>query len=319
VGAKSRLSRVGAAPAESPGNRQPGLSVSLRCKFHQAWRDAENGIGDYIAIFVPWYWQEEYARPAVEDFTLTPDEAELRRHHGLTNDQLAWRRAKLAELRDEALFRQEYPMTAAEAFQVTGHDAFIKPELVMRARKDTDAVAYGSLILGYDPAWKTGDRHSIAWRRGGKVLKVESKPGLDIMQGVDWLLNVINTDQPDMVFVDVGGVGTGVYDRLCELGYGRRVTAVNFGSKPSGAYPGQGGRAKFHTVSSHLPKHAVLLGTPTGAANHRTEHLPCRSKLRASAAYSGTCRRGCNQQGSRSNHPSSSPSIGTAFLRIGAR
>ena len=24
------------------------------------WRDAEAGIGDFIAIFVPWYWQKEY-------------------------------------------------------------------------------------------------------------------------------------------------------------------------------------------------------------------------------------------------------------------
>jgi hypothetical protein len=28
--------------------------------FHQTWRDAEAGRNGYIAIFVPWYWQEEY-------------------------------------------------------------------------------------------------------------------------------------------------------------------------------------------------------------------------------------------------------------------
>jgi hypothetical protein len=34
------------------------------------------------------------------------------------------------------------------------------------------------------------------------------------------------------MFVDVGGVGAGVYDRLCEMGYGEKVRAVNFGSSP---------------------------------------------------------------------------------------
>jgi len=29
------------------------------------------------------------------------------------------------------------------------------------------------LIIGYDPAWKGDDRHSMAWRRGRRVIKVE--------------------------------------------------------------------------------------------------------------------------------------------------
>ena len=32
-----------------------------------------------------------------------------------------------------------------------------------------------------------------------------------------------------MMFIDIGGIGAGVYDRLVELGFGDRVTAVNFG------------------------------------------------------------------------------------------
>ncbi len=34
------------------------------------------------------------------------------------------------------------------------------------------------------------------------------------------------------MFVDIGGLGAGVYDRLREMGYGDVVTAVNFGQKP---------------------------------------------------------------------------------------
>ena len=38
--------------------------------------------------------------------------------------------------------------------------------------------------------------------------------------------------KPARVFIDVGGVGAGVYDRLVEMGYGDTVRAVNFGSAP---------------------------------------------------------------------------------------
>src|SRR5262249_59464457 len=34
--------------------------------FHQTWRNAEAGKNDYIAIFVPWYWSEEYRRASFE-------------------------------------------------------------------------------------------------------------------------------------------------------------------------------------------------------------------------------------------------------------
>ena len=48
---------------------------------------------------------------------------------------MVWRRAKIAELRDPNLFKHEYPATAAEAFQMTGHDSFIPPALIAKARK----------------------------------------------------------------------------------------------------------------------------------------------------------------------------------------
>ena len=30
--------------------------------FHKEWQDAESGLSDYIAIFVPWFWSEEYRK-----------------------------------------------------------------------------------------------------------------------------------------------------------------------------------------------------------------------------------------------------------------
>lgn len=204
-------------------------------EFHERWQQAEAGIGDYIAIFVPWFWSDEYRRRVAADFKLDDDEAEYAEAHDLDNEQMAWRRAKTAELKDPLLFKQEYPATAAEAFQTTGHESFIKPEQVLRARKTTCS-PFGPLVIGADPAGDgvTSDRFSLAWRRGPKVIQVQSKIGLDNVDGANWIKDVIDNDRPAKVFIDVGGLGAGVYHILRSWGgkYARICSAVNFGSKP---------------------------------------------------------------------------------------
>jgi hypothetical protein len=199
--------------------------------FHQTWRDAEAGENDFVPIFVPWYWQDEYRRPVREDFAASEEEREYGALYGLDDAQLAWRRAKIAQLKDESLFRQEYPASAAEAFQQSGHDSFIAPALVARARKATCA-ASGPLVIGFDPAWLGEDRHAMAWRRGRLIEKIEARAKLDTMQAAGWLKQVIEKEKPTRVFIDVGGVGAGIYDRLSEMGFGAIVRAVNFGSAP---------------------------------------------------------------------------------------
>ncbi len=199
--------------------------------FHQKWRDAEMGKGDYIAIFVPWYWQEEYRRRPDPTFTMDEEETEYAKLYELSAEQMAWRRNQIAELRDPVLFKQEYPATAAEAFQMSGKDSYILPAIVARARKAT-CIASGPLVLGVDPAWKGKDRFSVAWRQGRRVKKVISKQSLDTMEGAGWIKQIIDADKPKRVFIDVGGPGPGVYDRLVEMGYGEIVRAINFGSSP---------------------------------------------------------------------------------------
>jgi hypothetical protein len=108
----------------------------------------------------------------------------------LTLEQMAWRRAKIQELKDPLLFKQEYPATAAEAFQFSGHDSFIQPEAVVRARKAT-CEDIGPLVIGADPARFGDDRFSLAWRRSRKVLKVESRQKVGTVEGANWLKQVI--------------------------------------------------------------------------------------------------------------------------------
>ena len=199
--------------------------------FHETWRDAERGENDYAAIFVPWYWQDEYRKAPPRGFVATEEEAGYGVLYGLDPAQLAWRRAKIAELKDVALFAQEYPACAAEAFEMSGHDSFIPPALVAAARK-ARCEPSGPLVIGFDPAWKGDDRHAMAWRQGRRVSKIECKAKLDTMQAAGWVKKVIDTDKPKRVFIDVGGVGAGVYDRLVEMGFGTIVRGINFGSAP---------------------------------------------------------------------------------------
>lgn len=218
----------------------PGTEIVLEStangvggEFHERWQNAEAGIGDYIAIFIPWFWQEEYRRAVPHDFVLDQEEQEYMAAHGLDLEQMAWRRNKIAELKDPLLFKQEYPATAAEAFQMSGHDGFIKPELVTAARK-ADLAGIGPLVVGADPSRFGNDRFSLAFRRGRKVEKIESRTKLDNVAGANWLKQVIDREKPARVFIDVGGVGSGVYDILNSWGapYSTIVVPIDFSGSP---------------------------------------------------------------------------------------
>lgn len=218
----------------------PGTEIVLEStangvggEFHERWQQAEAGIGDYEAIFISWFWQDEYRRDVPEGFQLDEEEQAYADAHKLTLEQMVWRRAKIAELKDPLLFKQEYPATADEAFQLTGHDSYIKSDRVLAARK-AGHEGIGPLVIGADPARFGDDRFSLAWRRGRKVEKLESKSKIDTVQGANWIKQVIDADKPARVFVDVGGVGAGVVDILHSWGgvYLDVVTPINFGSEP---------------------------------------------------------------------------------------
>lgn len=199
--------------------------------FHQKWQDAERGIGDYIAIFVPWFWQDEYRREVPDGFMLDDEEQAYAAAHGLDLAQMSWRRNKIAQLKDPALFRQEYPATAAEAFQMSGDDSFIKPALFAAARARTCEPS-GPLVMGFDPARFGDDGCALARRRGRKLFPVERRYQLTTMEAAGWIRQVIETERPARLFIDTGGLGVGIYDRLVEMGFGDVVRAVSFGGAP---------------------------------------------------------------------------------------
>ena len=198
--------------------------------FHAMWQDAETGRSEYAAIFIPWYWQEEYQRIPPVDFELSREEHAYKAAYTLNNAQIYWRRLKIIELGSPALFKQEYPGNAAEAFQNTGVNSLIAPETVLKSRKTMDVERYGAYVVGCDPAREGDDATTFIRRQGRRAWGLESHLHLDDMAKTGIAKKVLDEEPVDRMFIDRGG-GSGMYDRLVEMGYGKRVTLVNFGSK----------------------------------------------------------------------------------------
>lgn len=216
--------------------------------FYEHYRAAERGDSDYEAIFIPWYVHDEYQSPCPEGWV--PPEAwlEYAELHELSPDQLHWAYVKnrtLARASHEPttepcwLFKQEYPATADEAFQSAGHNAFIKPACVIRARKAEFAIdTHAPIVLGVDAAGGGGDRTCFLDRQGrkagGHVYRYLDTD--DQMHIAGELAVEIERLKPlglRQVFIDVtGGYGKGAYDRLCERGYSYLLTPVDFGARP---------------------------------------------------------------------------------------
>ncbi|MGI9504305.1 MAG: hypothetical protein ACR2RE_14755, partial [Geminicoccaceae bacterium] len=201
--------------------------------FHTAWQDAESGASDFIAVFVPWYWQSEYRRPVPDGFKLEDDELEYKQSYGLDDEQMCWRRHKIMELGGDIYsFQQEYPATAAEAFETSSEESLIKPPLVVKARKaKIEQLIDQPLVIGVDPAGEgeKADRTAIIRRKGRVVFGKETYQRKKTMQLVGIVAEIIEKEEPDKVFIDTGERGHGIVDRLHELGYTDQVVGVGFG------------------------------------------------------------------------------------------
>ena len=203
--------------------------------FHRMVLLGLSGDSDWMTVFLPWYWQEEYTKRLPDDFSLTPEEAQLLEMYGndgLTKEHLNWRRAKLQEFEgDSDRFKKEYPFNVEEAFEISDENAYISSTEVEQAIKSDFFDDNGVVVMGVDPARLGGDEFRISVRKGRTLVACYKLPAGDTVQTSNRLALEINKYDPDRINIDVGGLGVSVYDNLRYGPYKSVVNAVNFGGK----------------------------------------------------------------------------------------
>ena len=116
-------------------------------------------------------------------------------------------------------------------FPAQGDNQFISRDLVDGAvSRDLEVDNHAGLIMGVDPARFGADSTTIWFRRGRNAREIPpiAMKGKDNMFVANKCAELIDRYKPDAVCVDAGN-GTGIIDRLREMGY--RVNEVWFGSK----------------------------------------------------------------------------------------
>jgi hypothetical protein len=248
--------------------------------FYSVYTQAQAGLyGDFIAIFVPWYWQEEYTRSVPEGFALTDKEQEYKRLYNkypvfhsdgsmtfiereISDGQFAWRRDMVAKLGSESKANQEYPFDANMAFQFSAIDSYIPAESVVAAMKRPQYRSYGAIVAGYDPAFlESGDRKAFIYRQGANAWGLEYPKLKDHDAQVAYIKRKLDSQSIiiDRLFMDFGGGGCNIYQCLLNDGYGDRVTLVNSGKSADEDYKyankkaEMSARLKDHLLDNDMP------------------------------------------------------------------
>lgn len=137
-------------------------------QWHELCEGAALGEGHpdhngWTLFFIAWFECAEYSTPWSEgDPPLTPSERILQREHGLTRDQLKWRRAKMREIGEDH-FRQEYPSTLRESFLASGRPYFDAPVIDLHRKTVRPPLTKGAFAVRQGRARFVPETHGSVW------------------------------------------------------------------------------------------------------------------------------------------------------------
>lgn len=145
AGAMQGVPKDGVVIFESTPNGAAGL-------FYEEVQKAKTGESSYRLHFYPWWWDNDYAIPLDPDekITYTPVEQKLIDTHGLSPEQIKWRRKKINEPGMADLFAQEYPEDSDTCFLTSGDSAFPNVHLVMGAAVQSKPIVGHEYAAGLD-------------------------------------------------------------------------------------------------------------------------------------------------------------------------
>ena len=116
--------------------------------YYDLWKGAVEGTNGFVPVFIPWFADPTYREPVPEKFERTPEEEDLVEKYDLDDEQLMFRRRKIAQNGID-LYRQEYPAEPSEAFLTTGRPVF-NPEQLMECLDNTRDVEERLALEGDD-------------------------------------------------------------------------------------------------------------------------------------------------------------------------
>lgn len=132
----------------------------------------------------------------------------------------------------DAAYRQEFLVD----FTASSSDTLITIDVASAAAQREYVIThygFAPVVIGVDVARFGDDRSVIQVRQGLMAYQPQVYQGIDTMTLAGHAARAIDQHNPQAVFVDVGGMGAGVIDRLRQLGY--RTIEVNFGGKSGDA------------------------------------------------------------------------------------
>ena len=120
--------------------------------FKLRWDAAVAGRSDFVPLFVGWDEEPDYRRPVDPGTVWTAEERELMARHGLSPEQMAWRRWCIANNcgGDLDKFHQEYPLTPEEAFIASG-SCWFNTAVIMARLEELSGRADPSTALAGGP------------------------------------------------------------------------------------------------------------------------------------------------------------------------
>ena len=220
-------------------------------EFFDMWTKSSENETEFMPIFLPWSIERGFKREPVykngdlerlKDFS--EEQQGYAKLYDLELNQMLWRKDKIALLGEER-FKQEYPITAEEAFIATDHESFIPRKVVYEALKRAatdEEIEYNKTcpyIIGVDPAGDGACHTAIVVRRGSEIVVCKNYNTPDTTKIIDLVLYHINKFKPLRVFFDKVGLGKGIFDMLKNVDFGNRqyIVGVNGAEQPISRSP----------------------------------------------------------------------------------
>jgi len=198
--------------------------------FKEEWDAAEKGESDYVNIFIPWFWGDDY-RMKTENFILsdlsfgeiTSEERylyDVMKKDGIDfiEERLQWRRWCIRNncRGYVSIFKQEYPSNPQEAFVSAEKNILITPIMIDALRGLTISFPRLKKIVSIDPSLG-GDECVMYYIENGEKKAEKVLNERDTMKIVGEVLIFMAQNKCDDVVVDCIGIGKGIADRLNEI------------------------------------------------------------------------------------------------------